>query len=161
MIDSFYLSQTTALEQLIRRYSELNIDACLGPAIWARLRTNLSQVIHPQARFYDAWSSPELRWCPHGWRPDHDILTSQEYVPLRGLYRVSSIGGCYLFPRHVWDKGARYSVPDDLHGCEHNGFHDSHRLRKYVDFETEMWRVKRYGLLHCARCSVGNWLRTR
>ena len=82
MIDSFYLGETSAIASLIQRYSALKEqrDACLGPAIWGRMRTNLSQVIRPQVRFYDAWSSPELRWCPYGWQPHRDILTSQENI---------------------------------------------------------------------------------
>ena len=159
MIDSFYLSQP-GIGRLVKRYRQL-ADACLGPVVWGRMRVNLSQVLHSPIRFYDGWATPELRWCPYGWRPDKDMLTSQAELPLKGLYRVSSIAGCYLFPRSIWDKGARYEVPEDLHGCEQNGFHESHRLKKYVDFSVEFWRTKRYGLVHCARISLGNWLRTR
>ena len=161
MLDSFYIGETRALIELIETYRKLESPACLGPAIWARLRTTISQVFHSETRFYDAWATPELRWCPYGWRPEKDVLTSQEIMPVKGFYKVSSIGGCYLFPRSIWDKGTRFSVPEDLHGCEHNGFHASHNLPKYIDFNTEMFRVKAYSLAKCVRCSIGNWQRTR
>ncbi len=161
MIDSFYLSEAEKVNRLCERYEQMKEPAVLGPAIWACLRTDISQVLHPMTRFYDAWSTPEMRWCPYGWKPEHDKLTGQEQMPLEGFYEVSSVGGMYLFPRSIWENGARYAVPERCHGCEHNGFHASHDLPVYVDTHTSLFRTKKYSLLKCARVSVGNWRRTR
>lgn len=159
MVDSYYLLGETELERLVQRYRQLPREyAVLGPVIWGYTSTTISSWLKPHVCFYDAWSTPELRWCPKGWRPQNDILIGQEKVPLKGLYQVQSIGGCYIFPRKLWDMGVRYGVPADLHGCEHNYFHQNY-LPKFIDFTVELERDKRYSLAHCIRCSLGNWKR--
>lgn len=158
MVDSYYLDSPGSIKRLMQRHAEFP-DCAMGPVIWGAVRTNLSEVLHYRETFYDGWSTPELRWCPYGWNPETDILVRQEKVPLKGLYQVSSLGGCYIFPRQIWEDGIRYGVPHGVHGCEHNHFHSLHVLPKYVDFQTSLYRVKFYPLWKCARVSMGNWMR--
>ena len=160
MVDSHFLLGETQLEQLVQRYRQLPRESgILGPVVWGYTSTTLSSWLVPKAQFYDAWSTPELRWCPRGWKPQNDILTRQEKVPLKGLYQVSSIGGIYIFPRKLWTLGVRYGVPQSLHGCEHNFFHNHSYYPKYIDFTVEFERDKRYSFSKCLRCSLGNWKR--
>ncbi len=160
MVDSYYLGSLRALKALIKRHDNAPYTT-LGPVIWGSVRTNLSELFYKREMFYDGWSTPELRWCPFGWRPDKDVLVSQEQVPMKGLYQVSSIGGCYIFPRKIWDNGARYGVPFGVHGCEHNYFHQQYSWPKYVDFEVELFRLKSYPFVKLFKVSLGNWRRTR
>ena len=158
MIDSYYVSQDQVTSQLIQDYEKTAGNLILGAAIWARLRFRLNHVFtRGHMQFYDQWAVPDARWMPYGWRPESDWLASRFHSPLQGLYRVCSVGGAYIFPRTVWDNGLRYRCPDDLHGCEHNWFCEQSGLPVYLDLNAEYERIKRYSIVKCARCSLGDW----
>ncbi len=155
MIDSYYVPQNKAVEKLIEDYRIIDRNMILGATIWAKLRTRISQIFHNHLQFYDQWAVPEARFLSPNFNPSRDWLTSRFIVPLKGLYRVCSVGGCYIFPRKLWDDGLRYATISDLHGCEHNYLCESTYTPKYLDFNVKLYRKKIYSIIKCVRCSLG------
>jgi len=158
MIDSYYLPQEQETKTLLLDYRKTDGSMILGGAVWARLRLRISHLVQRRKQFYDQWAVPGARWMPYGWRPENDWLADRFRVPVKGFYRLNSVGGAYLFPRILWDNGLRYKCPDDLHGCEHNYFCEHSNLPVYLDLNVHYWREKKYGVVKCFRCSIGAWL---
>ena len=162
MIDSHYLGQWDALNELVKHYEEVSRgfgEHILGAATWALSRTRLSHILKAKRDYFDKWAAPDARWMPYGWRPENDLLASHFKIPLPSLYRVHSVGGVYLFPRTIWEKGVRYGTPEDLHGCEHNWLCEHSNIPIFLDLNVKVWRKTRYSLLKCARCSISDWRR--
>ncbi len=136
MIDSYYLQQLTQIRQLVADYERCNSPLILGATTWFVDKTR----IIPKTRFYDSWTTIEARFTPVDYLPVLDPLVGQFATPMPNLMPVRSVGACYIFPREIWDKGVRYGVFNDLHGCEHNYLCESGRLSVYLDFNARLWR---------------------
>lgn len=157
--DSYYLPQRGALRKLLDDYRQARNNGysiALGGAIWGRIRMELKDWFRfKQIEWFDKWAVPELRWTPYGWLPEKDLRLARIFQrPMKGLYRVSSLGGIAVWPRSVWDHGCRFVVPDDLHGCELNGFYESLPLPRFVDLNAIFWRKLQRPFLKCLRVSL-------
>jgi hypothetical protein len=168
MVDSYYVGQFDGIHfrdqfleisHLASDYylakNSLSEPFILGAATWGKVRTRLLQYLRNKTDFYDKWADPCVRWMPRGWRPENDGLAARFTVPVKGFYRVHSVGGCYIFSRRLWDRGVRYGVPDDLHGCEHNYLCETSGAKVFLDLNAELWREKRYSFVKCLRCTLG------
>ncbi len=129
MIDSYYLQQHEQILGLVRDYAEMTISdhprgCILGASTWFYdLRR-----IRPENRFYDSWTTPE-----------GNQLRLVEVERRGGVMRVKSVGGCYVYPRWVWERN-RYNVPEDLHGCEHNWLCERSGLPVYLSLSRRLSR---------------------
>lgn len=136
MVDSYYVDQEPQLVQLIADYEKCEATIILGASTWqVQKRTVVSKV-----SFYDGWTTPEARFLLGDYSPQKDSLVRQFKTPIPNLMPVRSVGGCYIFPRKIWDNGVRYGVFNDLHGCEHNYLCESSGLLVYLDFNARLWR---------------------
>lgn len=128
-IDSYYLGCTEAILELVERYEALSSfgECILGASTWYY---DFSR-IRPRIRFYDIWSTPEMK---------RFIASSESRLPL-GLTRVSSVGACYIYPVWIWEK-YRYQVPDDFPhgGIFHNWLCKNSGLPVYLDYRVRLWR---------------------
>ena len=129
MIDSYYLQQEKQIRKLIKEYLDITLtthrEGCiLGASSWIYDKTR----IWPRYRFYDGWTTPE-----------GSSLRLEEVEKDGGMIRVKAVGGCYLYPRWVWEK-IRYDVPGDLHGCEHNWLCEQSGLPVLLSLNERMWR---------------------
>jgi hypothetical protein len=129
MIDSYYVHQNQQIKGLIQEYARLILsdyqNGCiLGASAWILDKTR----IRSRLRFYDGWTTPE------GTR-----LKLQEVEKTGGFIRARSVGGCYLYPRWVWER-VRYGVPQDLHGCEHNWLCEHSGLPVLLSLNQRLWR---------------------
>jgi hypothetical protein len=117
MIDSYYVHQIEPVRKLVKEYFDLASlpkfrNCIVGASTWILDKTKLIA----NKRFYDYWTTPEgisLKW-----------KTTKEQG---GIVHVGAVGGCYVYPRFVWET-VRYGVPDDLHGCEHNWLCEKSKL---------------------------------
>jgi hypothetical protein len=129
MIDSYYLAQARQITDLIREYletthSQYPSGCILGASAWILDKTR----IRSRVRFYDGWTTPEgLRLRP------------REAEVVGGFIRANAVGGCYVYPKWVWEK-IRYNVPDDLHGCEHNWLCEHSGLPVFLSLNQMLWR---------------------
>ena len=129
MIDSYYLQQVDQIRKLIEEYAELiskfNPRGCfLGASSWIHDKTK----IWPKKRFYDGWTTPE-----------GNKLRPKIVEKSGGMMIVKAVGGCYLYPRWIWEK-IRYGVPRDLHGCEHNWLCEQSGLPVFLSLNEMLWR---------------------
>ena len=127
MVDSYYIKQSDEIFKLVKEYDKLSSelrDCILGASTWRPTKTGMRST----NSFYDTWTTPEgvgLRW--------------EDARERGGLLRVRSVGGCYLYPRFVWEKYG-YGVPEDLHGCEHNWLCERSGLPVFLSFNERLWR---------------------
>jgi len=158
MCDTYYLKQLDGLKSLISDYGVLErqgFAVALGGAVWGKIRTRIKDFLYIKPEWYDKWGVPDLAFTPYGWTPEKDrVLGNLLNPPIPGLFHTSSLPGVAIWPREIWDKGARYGVFDDLHGCEHNYFYESARIPRYVDFNAKFWRELQYPFLKSLRCSL-------
>ncbi len=159
MCDTYYTNQIAPLKVLTRDYQrlqEMKVTSALGGATWGLIRTRPSDFFRPRRKeWYDKWGVPDLTFTPYGWKPEKDkVLGGLLNPPLSGLFHTSSLSGISIWPRSAWDKGARYGVFDDLHGCEHNYFFEHSGIPRYTDFNAEFYRRVSYSFLKALRCSV-------
>jgi hypothetical protein len=143
----------------------------LGGAIWGRIkqRIRVSHFFHGhKPEWYDKLSVPEMWFVPHGWTPTSQYGWSPESrfiaeapagpafnPPLPNFFKVSSLGGISIWPRHIWEDGPRFGVFNDLpHGCELNYFFEKAPLPKYVDFNASFWRDNSYSFFKALRVSA-------
>jgi hypothetical protein len=144
MIDSYYIHQSNQINGLVREYERLNLGheqggCILGASTWILDKTRIKS----RLRFYDGWTTPE-----------GSKLKLREVEKNGGVIRVSAVGGCYLFPRWVWEK-TRYGVPEDLHGCEHNWLCEHSQLPVFLSLNQRLWREPaEYPWLKRARVSL-------
>lgn len=156
MIDSSYIPQIGPVKKLLEDYVMCRESVMLGATTWSLHK----RAILPKVLFYDFWSTPEARFIPYDFEPQKDNLVGQFRKPLPNLMPVRSVGGCYIFPRAIWERGVRYGVLDDLHGCEHNYLCEKSGLPVYLDFNVRLWREpKVYPWARRVRVSLG--IRTR
>ncbi len=156
MIDSAYVSQVDAVTKLIEDYLACDAPLIMGGTTWALHK----RTIRPRIAYYDYWSTIEARFIRFEFEPETDGLVGYFRRPLPNLMPVRSVGGCYIFPRSVWDRNVRYGVLDDLHGCEHNFLCEKSGLPVYLDFNVRLWREPRaYPWTKRLRVSLG--IRTR
>ena len=128
MIDSYYLNQKAEISSLINEYHRLTATnpqgIILGASTWIDDRTR----IWPRKHFFDGWTTPEA------------IGTTLEHASSNGgLLRVKGVGGCYLYPRWVWER-VGYKVSNDLHGCEHNWLCEQSGLPVFLSLNEMLWR---------------------
>jgi hypothetical protein len=157
MCDTYYLNQVSALKQLISDYYAVQEieEAALGGASWGRIRTRLEHYWKPHKEWHDKWGVPDLMFTPYGWRPEKDnLVNSMLNPPLPGLFHTSSLTGIHIFPRTIWDKGSRYGVFNDLHGCEHNYLFEHSGIPRYTDFNAEFYRERIYPFIKCIRMTL-------
>jgi hypothetical protein len=129
MIDSYYVHQIECVRKLVNEYFEIASRAefrncVLGASTWILDKTKLI----PSERFYDYWTTPEglaLKW--------------QTTKKQGGVIKVSAVGGCYVYPRFLWER-TRYGVPDDLHGCEHNWLCEKSNVPVLLSLNVALWR---------------------
>jgi len=129
MIDSYYLHQEPQIKALTREYAQIHSsdhpDGCiLGASTWILDKTRIKS----RLRFYDWWTTPE-----------GSKLNLHEVEKTGGLIRTNAVGGCYLYPRSVWEK-TQYDVPEDLHGCEHNWLCEHSGLPVLLSLNQRLWR---------------------
>ena len=129
MIDSYYLQKGEQVGKLISEYVALiaktySGGCILGASSWIYDKTR----IWPRKRFYDGWTTPEGIG-----------LRAEEVEKRGGRIRVKAVGGCYLYPRWVWEK-IQYGVPEDLHGCEHNWLCEQSGLPVLLSLNEMLWR---------------------
>jgi len=129
MIDSYYLQQRDPLQQLVDEYRRLRVSSfqsgcILGASNWIFDKTR----VRTRNRFFDNWTTPEAA-----------NLNLEEAVAKGGVISVKGVGGCYLYPRFVWEK-VGYGVPRDLHGCEHNWLCERSGLRVLLSLNERLWR---------------------
>jgi len=129
MIDSYYVHQEKQIVRLIQEYANMTLaefpgGCILGASTWILDKTR----IRSQYRFYDGWTTPEaLELEPH------------QIEKEGGVIRAKAVGGCYLYPRTVWEK-TPYDVPEDLHGCEHNWLCEHSGLPVFLSLNEMLWR---------------------
>jgi hypothetical protein len=129
MIDSYYLQQGEEVRKLIEEYSNMSLakngdEGILGASSWVYDKTR----VRPRFRFYDGWTTPE------------GMSLELRKVQRDGrMIRVRAVGGCYLYPRWVWEK-IGYGVPADLHGCEHNWLCENSGLPVFLSLNVRLWR---------------------
>lgn len=128
MVDSYYLNQQEKIRKLILEYQQLGKsqtgDCIIGASTWIYDKTRIT----PRKRFFDVWTTPEGSQI----RPE-DAQAKGERI------KVNSVGGCYLYPRYVWEK-IGYAVPNDLHGCEHNWLCENSGLPVWLSLNVMLWR---------------------
>lgn len=129
MIDSYYLQQEEQIRKLLEEYTEMtranHKEGCiLGASSWIYDKTR----VRPKYRFYDGWTTPEGL-----------SVRLDEAVRDGGVIRVKAVGGCYLYPRWVWEK-IQYGIPEDLHGCEHNWLCEHSGLPVILSLSQRLWR---------------------
>lgn len=152
--DSYYLEQTDALSRLIKDYLRIEEACILSGAAWGIVRARIKDILRPEISWFDKWGVSELQFVPFGWDPRKDPVTFRYRVPLEGLFRVHSVIGVHIFPRSIWENGARCGVTEDIHVCEHGTLCEKSGLPVYVDFNAEFWREKIYSIPHCIRNSL-------
>ena len=128
MIDSYYLHQVDQIIRLLQEYVRIMPtypDGCiLGASSWIHDLTRIRALY----RFYDGWTTPEaIR------------LKLKNVERSGGMMKVSSVGGCYLYPKWVWEK-TKYATPEDLHGCEHNWLCEHSELPVFLSLNETLWR---------------------
>ncbi len=129
MIDSYYVHQDQQIRKLVEEYFELSstskLQNCIvGASTWILDKTK----VRSRDRFYDYWTTPEglsLNW--------------RKVRQQGGMTQVRAVGGCYLYPRFVWERTS-YGVPDDLHGCEHNWLCEKSSLPVLLSLNVTLWR---------------------
>lgn len=129
MIDSYYIHQRQEIDGLIHEYERITADnyrdgCILGASTWILDRTRIKS----RLRFYDGWTTPEA-----------SKLKLHEVEKTGGVIKANAVGGCYLYPRWVWDK-THYDVPEDLHGCEHNWLCEHSGLPVFLSLNERFWR---------------------
>jgi hypothetical protein len=129
MIDSYYVRQIQQVKKLVDEYFQLSSkpeykNCIVGASTWILDKTKIPS----KERFYDNWTTPEglkLSW--------------KETKEQGGLTGVRAVGGCYMYPRFVWEQTS-YGVPDDLHGCEHNWLCERSTLPVLLSLNVTLWR---------------------
>lgn len=139
MIDSYYLDQTPQIRTLVAHY---NGGEVLGASTWWIDQRTLVKKI----KFWDTWVTPLMDGA--------DFTAS-------GRVKVSSVGGCYLFPRATWDKGVRYDIPEDWQVSEQVVFCRKSELPVYIDFDAKLfhpdpyrWSLKKRSLVTGKRIAI-------
>jgi hypothetical protein len=128
MIDSYYLSQEPQIKDLMEEYRRMShshhpIGCILGASTWVLDKTSITRRI----RFYDNWTTPE-----------GSLLNLRDAEEKGGIIEAKAVGGCYLYPRPVWEK-THYDVPMDLHGCEHNWLCENSGLPVFLSLNQRLW----------------------
>lgn len=158
MCDTYYVPQILQLRRLISDYMKVQKieEASLGGAAWGIVRTELGHYLsHRKKDWYDKWGVPDLMFTPYGWKPESNKMMNNLWnPPLPGLFHTSSLIGVHIFPRIVWDRGTRYGVYDDLHGCEHNYFFEHSGIPRYTDLNTDFIRKNVYPFMKCLRIKL-------
>ena len=130
MIDSYYLHQRTEILGLINEYHRLIAmeprGIILGASTWIDDRTR----IWPRKHFFDGWTTPEA-----------NKITLEHALSNGGVLSVKAGGGCYLYPRRVWEQ-VGYRVQADLHGCEHNWLCEGSGLPVFLTLNEALWHDK-------------------
>lgn len=145
--DSSYVDQTEPLSRLIYDYTYLkpHLGIILGGAPYGPWRQRAKDIFHTKTVFSDPWGVPELAWTQPG---------------ERGFAKTRSVTGIHIFPRNLWEKGARYGVYDDVNkGTETTFFTRESGADTYIDLDAWFYRPRLYSRLKCLRVSLG--LRTR
>jgi hypothetical protein len=131
MLDSHYLHLKEGLRKLVSEYVELSSrtefrNCIVGASTWIRDKTRLKS----RTSFYDTWTTPEGLGID--WKTARSI---------GGIIRVKAVGGCYVYPRYIWER-VSYGAPDDLHGCEHNWLCEKSMLPVLLSFDIMLWRER-------------------
>lgn len=144
MVDSYYVKQSEQILALVEEYYELTSSresqgCILGASTWVHDKTKIRATKH----FFDGWTTPE----------GHRFTL--QYAQLNGgLVRVKAVGGCYVYPRWVWEK-VGYGVLEDLHGCEHNWLCEKSDLPVFLSLNEILWHDPVvYPWLKRVRCSL-------
>jgi hypothetical protein len=121
-IESNYLSQRTAITDLINRYEQLDSYVILGAATWAKMQDR----IFTYYQFYDGWSTPELYYYRYRWKSP------------KGLVQV---GSCLIFPVEAWKKhGFHIPSPFPSAGIYYNWLCEKSQLPVLLDFDIGFYR---------------------
>jgi hypothetical protein len=96
VVDSYYLDFVEEIRRLIDHYRSLQ-RSILGASIWYCDKSRVKGRI----LYYDTLSVREFK---NMW------WSSLNELP-RGLVNVTGVGGCFIFPRTVWEGSGRFSIP--------------------------------------------------
>jgi hypothetical protein len=147
MIDDAYTKYPDQIRKMLAKYDGKYV---LGASIWRWERLRIRRL----AKFYDTWACPgtqNLRWT---------------LFPPRGTWNMPSVGGCYIFPRSVWEQSG-YGVPEPFPdaGNEHSYMLKNSPIPIRLDLSIRFWRtpedsdVRYYSWPKRVRCSIGEWRR--
>lgn len=124
-IESNYLSQKNAIQQLIDKYELLNDHIMLGASTWAKMQDRILTYY----QFYDGWATPELYYYRYYRRPP------------KGLVQVSSVGSCLIFPVEAWTR-YRFAIPKPFPkaGIYYNWLCEKSQLPVLLDLDIRFFR---------------------
>jgi len=129
-IDSYYVRRVRSVSHLIETYKTLSYsqECIVGASTWYVDKSR----IRPVFRFYDIWSTPEMK---------HRIWKQQQDLPT-GRLSVSSVGACYIYPKWVWEKYG-YGIPEPFPsaGIFHNWLCVKSGLPVFLDCDARLWRT--------------------
>jgi hypothetical protein len=127
--DTYYLDQKSGLERLVSDYAWLDFmrssHIVLGASTWFLD----SSRIRPCVGFYDNLSIPEFsgrRWAYH--------------EMLEGIRSSPSVGGCWIFPRWMWEKSDGFHIVtrEEMTRLRRVNCYDASIL---MDFDARLWRT--------------------
>lgn len=129
-VDSYYLKMTSEIRNLIREYSDYELDCVLGATNWF---ADYSRV-PLRLRYWDTWATPEMKNKRYEYYPRH------EGIP-QGWEYVHGCGGFAAYPRWVWERRG-YGVPEPFPeaGNEVNYLCQGPDIRSYVTFNVKAIR---------------------
>lgn len=107
LIDSYYTKQKNQIANLLKCYDGKSV---LGGSTWV-----LGKQFRDNNHFWDTWTTPEAS--------QYNLYDVARVRPAH--LRVQGVGGVIVFPRLLWDMGARFKARKNWHrglGCEMNGF---------------------------------------
>jgi hypothetical protein len=125
VVDSYYVDFVDEIRRLIDRYRSRE-RTVLGASIWYWDRSH----IRARIRYYDTLSVKEFR--NKSWASTRDLPV--------GMISVSGVGGCFIFPRAVWDvsKGFFIPHPEPQAGSSHGL--NTQGVRIILDCDCRLWR---------------------
>jgi hypothetical protein len=147
VVDSYYLDFVQEIRQLIAHYGSLD-RSILGASIWywdkSRLRGRII--------YYDTLSVREFR---------NRKWNSMNELP-KGLMNVSGVGGCFIFPRTVWEASDGFSIPYPEPQAGGSRCLKTEGYRILLDCGSRLWRshfnnpgIPNYPLIKRFRTSAG------
>ncbi len=151
IVDSYYLPFIREIQSLLETYLNLE-NSIVGASIWYWDRSHLRSSIF----YYDHLSVKEfrnIRW--------HSL----RQLP-RGLLPVSGVGGCFVFPRKVWEESGGFSIPNPEPQAGGSRCLRTAGYRTLLDCDVKLWRthannsgIPDYSFVKRLRVSAGQFRR--
>jgi len=125
-VGSYYLPQTVALRQLIKRYDELDCEMILAGNVWGRMQDRLL----PYKTTYDTWGYPDLAGIT--WRLRKPT----------GLIQVNSVAMPCIYPVEAWREHPFHNPENMNEGIWYNQFCLESNLPVLVDASIAFYRSR-------------------